>query len=82
MPNKISQREARRLQKQVRDLIAINNRRHNVYVSDWPGGVHLGDIEAAPWLYYSASTARRLGSYVVITTGVDGQKLRLYAVKP
>lgn len=78
---KISQREARRLRKRVAELEQRESDRRNAWVRDWPGGVDLGSglaVHASWW--WCVQTARKLGS-AVVAIPVDGDKLKLFAVK-
>ena len=91
MTTKISQREARRLARRVRELETLALARNETWRSDWPGGKQV----ASRWqaggkqvAYTSASaelvavvrTARRLGHAVVVVD--DGGALRYYGVLP
>lgn len=76
---KISQREARRLQKRVDELEDAEDKRRMAWRSDYPGGVFLEGIVAQPWTYASLKTARKLGHAVVVTTNGENT-LQFYAL--
>ncbi len=78
----ISQREAQRLRKRIRQLEQDQHRRCQAYASDWPGGVWLGSIAGhkdMPWMV-QIHTARKLGRGVVAVPVTDGSGLHFYAV--
>jgi hypothetical protein len=77
----ISQREAKRLQDQVRDLTHAIEKMRADWARDYPGGVHISTIEFdskdRPNLV-AVRTARRLKHAVVVID--DGSVLRFYAL--
>lgn len=79
---KISQREARRLRKRVKELEqAIENQR-SVWSQDWPGGTDIGrigdQIGIDPRLLGAIETARKLSHAAVCTT--TGAVVRFHAL--
>ncbi len=74
----ISQREAKRLQKRVRELEAQEERRRCVWSSDWPGGVNIATLDPSGDLKARIEVARKLFHAVVVTQ--DGGLLRFYAL--
>lgn len=75
---KISQREAQRLQKRVRELQAMEDKRRNSWVADYPGGVNIVNIVGDSTCRAVVSTARKLGHAVVVTS--NGDSLQFYAL--
>lgn len=78
---RISQREARRLRKQVAELQAMEEKRRRSWNSDYPGGINLVNISVAdkPWLIATIKTARKLGHAVVVTSNGDSE-LQFYGL--
>lgn len=76
---KISQREARRVRKRVRELEEMENKRRMTWKSDYPGGVFLVGINVQSNVHAMAKTARKLGHAVVVTTNGENE-LQLYAL--
>lgn len=76
----ISQREARRLRKQLRELEQRDNRRSNAWAQDYPGGTVIATISLAalPKENSAISTARKLKHAVVAIS--DGDLVRFYAL--
>lgn len=73
MRAKISQREARRLQKRVAELENIENERRSRWTNKYPGGVNIGSTAAAgPLIHAALTTARKLDHAIVVTTEDDG----------
>jgi len=77
---KISQEEARRLQKRVGELERLREKECSSWTSDYPRGVHLGILKLDSWLFSAVKTARRLGHPVVVTHDANDQ-IWFYAVK-
>jgi hypothetical protein len=78
---KISQREARRLQKRVYELECVLNRQKNRWASDWGAGwVNIESLILTPESFAKVATARLLGHAVVIIPSTDNA-VRLYADK-
>lgn len=77
---RISQREAWQLRRRVRELALAESTRRGAWVSDWPDGTHLGDVELVETHHMPSKilTARKLKHAVVVT--VDGQRMRFYAL--
>ena len=77
---KISQREARRLQKRVRELQIIQGKQFDSWSREFPG-IHLGSVtmttEGSRGEVRKIETARKLGFVVVVAT--DGDQVRFYA---
>lgn len=72
---KISQREARRLQKRVAQLESeLSNQRH-VWACDWPGGVHIASQDSVNGTAGIVRTARKLGHAVVVVARDNGELL-------
>ena len=79
MRAKISQREARRLKRQVEELMEREESRLSRWTSDWPGGVCLGSMpRERDWLSGRIEASRMLGHAVVVLEK-DGT-LKFYAV--
>lgn len=76
---KISQRNARLLQKRVAELEALENKRRGAWNSEYPGGVNLVNIVAQSHVYAIVKTARRLGHAVVVTSNGDSE-LQFYGL--
>jgi len=84
MKKTISQREALRLKKRVKELEARDYARSNRYQSSYPGGVLLGNLgfsESEIELLGMVKTTYALGHHVIGKPNDDGG-LTLYAVKP
>jgi hypothetical protein len=78
---KISQREARRLQRRVEELEAQERRRRNAWLQDWPGGAHILTLNQPDELAGGGCLiARKLGHAVVVVPSDDLRELRLYAL--
>ncbi len=77
---KISQREARRLQRQVRQLLSEQEMQRRTWARAYPGGTHLGTLTVERgYLVGRIEAARMLGYAVVVTENDDG-RLALYAL--
>ncbi len=63
----ISQREARRLKKRVRELEASQDRLRDYWRGDWPGTVLLRLDDPSPQLLATVTTARKLHHAVCVT---------------
>ncbi len=63
---KISQREARRLQKRIIELEAVIDQQRGSWNNEWPGGVHVDTVKVNDIEYGIANTARKLGHAVVV----------------
>lgn len=79
---KISQRQARHLEKKLGTLMEMERRRSLAWLDDYPGGVHLGSLSEAQvgWLAHVVHTSRRLGHPVVVTRNSKGE-LMFFGVK-
>jgi hypothetical protein len=80
---KISQREARRLKRRVKELEESRRAVMRSWASDFPSGVHICSMTAGRdgLVHTAIRTAQRLGHAVIVTTDGDG-KLYFYANKP
>jgi len=79
MSKPISQAEARRLRKRVRELEDRERVRHRVYAQDYPGGVFIVKFPCVgPEAKGSFSTAIRLGCALVAK--FSGDSLKIFAV--
>lgn len=76
---KISQREARLLQKRVVELEALENKRRHQWNSEYPGGVFLTGIVVHSTVHAMVKTARKLGHAVVMTNNGE-DSVQLYAL--
>ena len=79
---KISQREARRLQKRVSELMQQEADRRRAWAQEWFGGVNIATIKYDDPYHsvpVSVRTARKLG-HAVVVVGDDGGNLRLMAL--
>lgn len=79
---KISQAEARRLRKRVREL---EQWRENLIVTwrhEYPDGVFVGIVDCTDATHTptAVQTARRCGMPVIATN--EGQRIKFFAVKP
>lgn len=77
----ISQREAQRLQKRVKELEERERVRRRDWCQEWFGGVEIGsftctDTNVTP---HAIRVARKL-RHAVVVVGDDGQKLRFVAL--
>lgn len=68
---RISQREARRLRKEVVQLREIEDKRRRSWSADYPGGVNLVNVVVQPDVHAIIKTARKLGHAVVVTNYGD-----------
>lgn len=77
---KISQREARRLQKRVAELERHIEAQHRGWSGDWPGGVHFRTFDASAHgeLRAAIKTARTLKHAVVCA--LSDTQLLFYAL--
>lgn len=78
---KISQKEARRLQRRVAELEELRRKERSEYTREYPNGIHLLNWEPNAWVFASVKTARRLGAPVMVTHDPDDKTLHFYAVK-
>jgi len=75
----ISQKEALRLRKRVKQLEDLLQGERRRYSSDWPGGVHVAStFNASESVRTAIGTARVLGHAVVVT--VEGGTLKFFAL--
>jgi len=74
----ISQREARRLRRRVQELEAELQTQRSTWSREWPGGVHLCNLEVSLVDYARLETARKLDHAVVVT--LSGREVRMYAL--
>lgn len=63
----ISQREAKRLQKENKELKEVLRRQNTVWASDWPLGVHVASAFMSDSGYSAIKTSLRLGHAVVVS---------------
>lgn len=75
----ISQREAWKLKRRVRELEDAENQRRNAWSDTIPGGWNISTQPVPDYTRAAVHTARLLGHAVVATLASDGQ-LRLYAL--
>lgn len=78
---KISQREARRLQKRVSELMRNERERNNRWSSSFPGGINIATLELNPISYAKIDIARRLGFALVVTIGSSERSILVHAVR-
>lgn len=78
--SKISQREARRLRKELNALLARERARMNAYNKEFPDGIHLINLTLSEKHYAACRTAVRLGFPLLAKT--ENGELHVYAVKP
>jgi hypothetical protein len=77
---KISQAEARRLKRRVKELEQQRQVERSHYGNDRPG-VHLGTITLEKdWFWGACKTAQRLGRVLIVKTREDGTH-EFFAVK-
>ena len=82
MRRKISQREAHRTAKQLRDLRKKFSGLTERYTSDWPG-TPIGSLTVDRTVQLIVDTARALGAGVAVRINSnDKSTLNFYAVKP
>lgn len=80
MRRKISQREAHRNYRRLRELENRLAGLTNRYASDWPG-TPIGTLpNQSAAIQFMVNTARALGAGVAVK--VDGDVMKFYAVKP
>lgn len=77
----ISQREARRLQKRVFELMRNEAVRAQRWSTDYPGGTNIATIELSPIIYAKVDTARRLGFALVVTISPSANTILIHAVR-
>lgn len=77
---KISQREARRMQRELARIENRVERMYNCFSSEWPGGVHVATLNMPDITAAKLRTARRLGFAVVLTIAENGDAY-FYAAK-
>ena len=78
---KISQREAQRMRKELRELHERAAERQRSWSSDWPGGVNIDTITVNDVEWYIVQTAQKLGCAVVARAAQNGKhELLLYAM--
>lgn len=68
---KISQREAHRLQRQVRTLVEADMQRKRTYARDYPGGVNVASLTVDDVTWAKLEVSRRLGRALVVTVPRD-----------
>jgi hypothetical protein len=78
---KISQREARRLKKRVRELEDQQARRARQWSSEYPGGVHIDTIRITNAEACIIETAQKLGNAIVVKSAGNDQ-IYVYGVRP
>ncbi len=78
---RISQREARRLRRELTELRQQIDHERNTWRSDWPNATHLRAFEAPPLVYEAVRVARELGHAVIVIPYRDEPGLRLWAVR-
>lgn len=76
---KISQREAQRLRKRVKELETEKRIRRNRWRSDYPGGISLRRFSTTDETFAALDTATMLGCTLV--GKLDGRALIIYAVR-
>lgn len=76
---KISQREAHRMRKELRELHERDASRERSWSSDWPGGIHIATSRPNADVLACIQTARKLGHFVIGVVSSDGVELRHYA---
>ena len=80
MSKKITQSEARRLQRRVDELERAEAVRNNAWSSEWPGGVHVYSLAISDALRQTIRTAGQLGHATVVRLASDGNA-KFYACK-
>lgn len=79
MSRKISQAEARRTRKALQELQLKVRHQQTVWLSDYPGGVHIGSVTHET-MSQLARVACLCGHAVVVKT--DGSRLNFFACLP
>lgn len=79
MSPRISQRQARRLRKQVEQLTAILRGQRNLWARDYPSGTQIDTVTVRSEEWHIVMTARTLGHACVVVPG-DDSTLRVYAL--
>lgn len=79
--SKISQREARRLRKRVKELEEAEAKRQRRYAQDWPGGVNVATADLPTDAAVAIRTARRLRHAVVAIADDSGNSVRFMALQ-
>lgn len=77
MRRKISQRQARRTEKNYLELEQMVSR----WAQDYPGGAHIDTLNVSNTEAFIVATATKCGCVCVVKCG-EGDKLKVYAVKP
>ena len=77
---KISQREARRMQRELRQRDQNESQRRARWITSYPGGTHIDAIVLSDVERAIVDTAMKLNHAIVAK--LDGGVLNLYAVKP
>lgn len=79
---KISQREARRLRKELQQFRDDRRTSLNRWSVDYPGGIHLGDVHTGTTsrIYVGIDFAQRFECVVVCKVDSDGH-IHFYAIK-
>lgn len=80
MSAKISQREARKMRKQIAEMGERDRRRLAIWSSDYPGGTHMQSLTLQEGPAATLNATQRLG--FVMVAKIVGSALYVYAVKP
>lgn len=77
----ISQREARRMRKELTEIYNRDRRRALAWSSDYPGGVNIDSIAVNDNEWHIVSTAQKLGHTCVVKAAQNGKyELLVYAL--
>lgn len=76
----ISQREARRLQKRVQELLQAEQSRLRTWTGSYPGGVNIESLTISDVSYAKLDIAKRLG-YALVVTVDSSNSIRIHAVR-
>jgi len=69
----ITQAEARRQRKRLREFEERDAKQRNAWAKDWPGGVNIGNVQIVEQRVIGAIVAaRKLGHAVVVTAEANG----------
>jgi len=81
MRKKISQRQARRSEKNYRELYRKHEQMVNRWAQDYPGGAQIDTLSVNNAEACIVETATKCGCVCIVKNG-DGDKLKVYAVRP
>lgn len=81
MRKKISQRQAKRTERDLRDLMKRMERIFSRWSSDFPGGPHIDNVAVTPIELAIVNTAVACGCVVLVKPDGNNGRIKLYAVR-